>query len=101
TVAVFDKTGTITIGKPRVSRVITADGYTTSEVLALAGAIERTSGHLLAHPIVDAADAMGLALSNACDVVEVPGRGVAGRVCGHRIVVGARSFVLEQTPGAD
>jgi P-type E1-E2 ATPase len=39
-------------------------------------------------------------LPAARDVVEVPGRGVAGMVEGHRVVVGARSFVLEQTPGA-
>jgi heavy metal translocating P-type ATPase len=100
TVAVFDKTGTITIGQPRVSRVITANGRGPNDVLRLAGAIERTSGHLLARTLVEAARATGVALPAARDVIEVPGRGVAGMVDGHRVVVGARSFVLEQTPGA-
>jgi heavy metal translocating P-type ATPase len=101
TVAVFDKTGTITIGQPRVSRVIPADGYPPNEVLRLAGAIERTSGHLLARTLVDAAEATGLALPAPRDVVEVPGRGVVGTVDGHRVVVGARSFVIHQTPGGE
>jgi len=100
TVAVFDKTGTTTIGQPRVSRLITANGRQPNDVLRLAGAIEQTSGHLLARTLVNAAEPSGLALPTARDVVEVPGRGVAGTVDGHRVVVGARSFVLEQTPGA-
>ena len=100
TVAVFDKTGTITIGQPRVNRVIATNGRAPDDVLRLAGAIERTSGHLLARTLVHAAEATGLTLPAAKGVVEVPGRGVAGTVDGHRVVVGARSFVLEQTPGA-
>ena len=100
TVAVFDKTGTITIGQPRVSRVIPANGRPPSEVLRLAGAIERASGHLLARTLVHAAESTGMAIPQARDTVEAPGRGVAGTVEGHRVVVGARSFVIEQTPGA-
>lgn len=101
TVAVFDKTGTITIGQPRVSHVITAEGHTSSEVLRLAGAIERTSGHLLGRTLVEAAEAGGLPLPTARDVAETAGRGVTGIVEGHRVTVGARSFVLDQTPGGD
>jgi len=101
TVAVFDKTGTITIGQPRVSRVIAIAGLATNDALRLAGAIERSSGHLLARTLVHAAEEQGLTLPSVSDVVEVPGRGVAGAVEGHRVVVGARSFVLEQTPDGD
>ena len=95
TVAVFDKTGTITIGQPRVSHVVTADGRPVDCVLRLAGAVERSSGHLLARTLVEAAEATGVELTAASDVVESPGRGVAGTVDGHRVVVGARSFVLD------
>jgi heavy metal translocating P-type ATPase len=98
TVAVFDKTGTITIGKPSVSRVIPADGFATNDILRLAGAVERTSGHLLARTLVDAAEATHTPLPAVRSVVETPGRGVAGIVDGHRVVVGARSFVLDQIP---
>lgn len=100
TVAVFDKTGTITIGQPRVSRLIPANGRPPNDVLRLAGAIERTSGHLLARTLVDAAESSGVVIPQARDTVEAAGRGVAGMVEGHRVVVGARSFVVEQTPGA-
>jgi heavy metal translocating P-type ATPase len=98
TVAVFDKTGTITIGQPSVSRVILAADYDASDVLRLAGAIERTSGHLLARTLVSAAEATHVALPPVRSVVETPGRGVAGIVDGHRVIVGARSFVLDQIP---
>jgi heavy metal translocating P-type ATPase len=100
TVAVFDKTGTITIGQPRVSRVIPANGRPPNEVLRLAGAIERSSGHLLARTLVDAAESTGVVIPQARDTVEAAGRGVAGMVEGQHVVVGARSFVVEETPGA-
>ena len=98
TVAVFDKTGTITIGQPSVSRVMTAPGVTDATVLRLAGSVEQKSGHLLARTLVELAESTCTVLPSARDVVEVPGRGVAGTVEGHRVVVGARSFVVEQTP---
>ena len=101
TVAVFDKTGTITIGQPRVRHVVTAPGYASGEVLRLAGAVERFSGHLLARTLVEAAEAAGLTLPPARDVIEVPGRGVTGTVDGHHVVVGARAFVLEQARGGE
>jgi P-type E1-E2 ATPase len=97
TVAVFDKTGTITIGQPRVREVITAPGHVATDVLRLAGAVERSSGHLLARTLVEAAEVSVGALPHAQGVVEVPGRGVSGTVDGHCVVVGARSFVLERS----
>ena len=96
TVAVFDKTGTITIGQPRVRHVIPTDGRPPGAVLQMAGAVERSSGHLLARTLVDAAEAAGLTLPAASGVVESPGRGVTGTVDGHRVVVGARSFVRDE-----
>ena len=101
TVAVFDKTGTITIGQPRVSHVFAADGRPVNCVLRLAGAVERSSGHLLARTLVEAAEATGLELPATSDVVESPGRGVAGNVDGHRVVVGARAFVLDHVAGGE
>jgi heavy metal translocating P-type ATPase len=95
TIAVFDKTGTITIGKPQVSRVVALNGREPNEVLRLAGSVERVSGHLLARTLVESAEAAGLALAGARDVVEVAGRGVMGRVEGHQVVVGSRAFVQE------
>jgi len=101
TVAVFDKTGTITIGQPRVREVVTAAGFAAADVLRLAGAVEHSSGHLLARTLVHAAEASGVALPQAEQVVEVPGRGVSGMVEGHCVIVGARSFVLERSSGGE
>ena len=96
---VFDKTGTITIGRPRVSHVVAAPGTDEREVLRLAGAVEQRSSHLLARTLVEAADARGIRPPDALDVTEVAGRGVAGFVEGHQVIVGARSFVLETVDG--
>jgi P-type E1-E2 ATPase len=95
-VAVFDKTGTITEGRPRVSRVRVADGISESELLRLAGALEQRAGHLLARSLVDAARAAAGTLPTPARVREAPGRGVTGEVEGHRVVVGSRAFVLEE-----
>jgi heavy metal translocating P-type ATPase len=99
-VAVFDKTGTLTIGRPQVSHVTPAPGLTERDVLSMAGAVEQGSSHLLARTLIEAAEALGISLPPAQQVVETAGRGVSGRVNGQAVIVGARSFVLERYPGA-
>lgn len=95
--AVFDKTGTLTVGMPEVSGVTAVAGFEADEVLRLAGAVEQGSGHLLARSVVSAAEAVvGVgALPPPSQVVESPGRGLAGQVDGRDVVVGARAYVLE------
>jgi P-type E1-E2 ATPase len=100
TTAMFDKTGTLTVGQPHVADVIPAPGWTASEVLRLAGSVERASGHLLARTLVGAAERAGLALPLPTDVRESPGRGVTGTVEGRRVIVGADRFVRELAPDA-
>jgi heavy metal translocating P-type ATPase len=99
-VAAFDKTGTITIGLPDVSRIIPTSGFSEHEILRLAAAVEQGSSHLLARTLVEAAEARGVALPAAVHVVEAPGRGVQGEVEGQQITVGSRSLVLEHNPQA-
>ena len=98
TVAVFDKTGTITVGTPRVSSVVAASWLTEDAVLALAAAVEHGSSHLLARTLVAAAEARGLVAPNARQIREAAGRGVTGCVDGRCVVVGSRSLVLEHHP---
>ena len=95
-VAVFDKTGTITEGRPRVSRVRVLDGMTERDLLRLVGAAEQRAGHLLARSLVEASrEAVGT-LPTPVHVHEAPGRGVTGEVEGHQVMIGSRGYIYEQ-----
>ncbi len=84
---VLDKTGTITTGKPTVTKVTPAPGFGESELLQLAAAAERHSEHPLGKAIVEAAAARGIALEAAGDWSAQAGYGVRARVNGREIVV--------------
>jgi heavy metal translocating P-type ATPase len=92
--AIFDKTGTITIGQPRLKRVGVAPGFDRDTVLRYAAAIEERSSHLLARVLVDSVTAGGVPLPPSSKHVETPGQGMAGVVEGHKVRVGARAFVV-------
>jgi heavy metal translocating P-type ATPase len=98
TVAVFDKTGTVTVGRPSVSAFAVHDGADPRNVLALAAAVEQGSGHLLARVVVAYAEAEGLTLPTARDLREEPGRGVQGEVRGVHVAVGSARYVREVLP---
>jgi Cu+-exporting ATPase len=82
---IFDKTGTVTLGKPSVTHVLgakRADGATvnSAEILKLAAAVENRSEHPLAAAIVAAARAKSIALLPVERFVAMPGRGARGIV---------------------
>ena len=99
TVGVFDKTGTLTIGRPQVARVVPVPPWGADEALALAGAVEHGSGHLLARTLVEAAEADG-PLKEAEHIVEAPGQGVSGEVDDRIVAVGSWSYIKERHPRA-
>jgi Cu+-exporting ATPase len=84
----LDKTGTITTGKPAVTKVTPAPGFGEDELLRLAASAERHSEHPLGKAIVEAAAARGIALETAADWSAQAGCGVRARVNGREIVVG-------------
>ena len=84
--AVLDKTGTVTVGAPQVTDVLTAPGHERDEVLRTAAAVEALSSHVLAAAIVDAARPLGI--PSATDVREEPGQGARGTVWGEAVTVG-------------
>ncbi|MDT7839944.1 heavy metal translocating P-type ATPase [Streptomyces justiciae] len=84
----LDKTGTLTVGRPRVLDVVAAPGWQPSQVLRLTASLDQYSPHVLARAVVDAARERGLRLSVPVDVSEVPGRGAVGTVAGRRMGVG-------------
>jgi len=89
-VLLIDKTGTITLGQPRVTDVIAVNDLSESDVLALAASAERYSEHPLAEAVRAAADEEGLPLSEPRDFEALPGLGVRARVNGDKIALGSR-----------
>ena len=86
-VVVLDKTGTLTMGRPSVTDVVTA-GISEDDLLSLAASAERNSEHPLGEAIVAAAKERGLSLEDAGDFSAIPGFGVQAKVNGTRLVLG-------------
>jgi heavy metal translocating P-type ATPase len=84
---IFDKTGTITLGQPRVSEVVTVSGRPLPELLGIVEAIERSSLHPLAKALVQYARSHGARPALATDVREEIGHGIGGTVAGRRYVL--------------
>ncbi|MBX9741478.1 MAG: copper-translocating P-type ATPase, partial [Beijerinckiaceae bacterium] len=93
---VIDKTGTLTEGKPAVTRVLLAPGYSEEKLLGLAASVERASEHPLAAAIVAAAETRGIPLAPVEDFDSPVGRGALGRVGGQKVVLGNAAFMVEQ-----
>ncbi|MEG4202905.1 heavy metal translocating P-type ATPase [Microcoleus sp. Pol7_A1] len=89
----FDKTGTLTTGKPEVIQIVPAAGYTETEVLQFAAALEAHSEHAIASSIVSAAQQQQLQLSTATDVQAKIGQGIVGKVNNQIIAIGKAEFV--------
>ncbi|MEY4720738.1 MAG: hypothetical protein RIQ46_463 [Pseudomonadota bacterium] len=92
---VIDKTGTLTEGKPALTRIVAAPGHDEDTLLRLAAAVERASEHPLAQAIVAAAEARGLAVAEVRDFDSPTGKGATGRVEGHDIALGNARFMRE------
>ena len=93
---VVDKTGTLTEGKPVFERAIAATGFTEDEVLRLAASLDQGSEHPLAHAIVAAARARGLALAKPEKFESSSGIGVRGVVDGKRLAIGNTALMDEE-----
>ncbi|ANY83952.1 copper-translocating P-type ATPase (plasmid) [Microvirga ossetica] len=92
---VVDKTGTLTEGKPAVTAIVPAPGFTEAEVLRLSASVERASEHPLALAIVAAAEKQGIATAPVADFDSPTGKGALGTVEGRRIVLGNKAFLAE------
>ncbi|WP_296577559.1 heavy metal translocating P-type ATPase [Phreatobacter sp.] len=92
---VVDKTGTLTEGKPAVTAILVANGFTDAEALRLAAAVERASEHPLALAIVQAAEARGIKPAPVIDFDSPTGKGALGTVEGKRVALGSAAFLAE------
>jgi Cd2+/Zn2+-exporting ATPase len=95
----MDKTGTLTLGRPALRRVIAIDGTPEDRVLAVAASLEEHSTHPLANAVLAAARARGVMFPQAADVQAVRGKGMSGTVEGRPAHLGALRL-FEGTDGA-
>jgi Cu+-exporting ATPase len=95
---VVDKTGTLTQGKPSVTRIqlVERAGLPENAVLSLAASVERSSEHPLARAIVRAAEERKLPLAPVSEFNATPGGGVRGRVLSKLVMAGTARFLREQ-----
>jgi Cu+-exporting ATPase len=92
---VVDKTGTLTEGKPAVTAIVPAAGFSEADVLRLAASVERASEHPLALAIVRAADERKIVTAGVSEFDSPTGKGALGMVEGRRIVLGNAKFLNE------
>jgi Cu+-exporting ATPase len=95
TTLVVDKTGTLTEGKPRVTKIVTAGGMSEEDLLAAAAAAEQQSEHPLASAIVAEASERNLVLEKVSDFTSTTGGGVTATTAHGRILVGKLVFLRE------
>jgi Cu+-exporting ATPase len=95
TTVVLDKTGTLTLGEPRLTDVIAANGLSENELLMLAASVERGSEHPLGEAIVRGAKERGIELAESEDFDAPTGRGVRATVDGRTVLVGSRKLLDE------
>jgi len=97
TTIVFDKTGTLTVGSPKVNRVEVIDSqFTENQLVQLAAAADRRSGHPLAKAILDFAGSRKLEYAEPENFEVVKGRGIIAQVEGKHLLLGNTSFLDEK-----
>jgi Cu+-exporting ATPase len=90
---VIDKTGTVTEGKPKLTRVVALNGFAESELLQLAASLEQMSEHPLSTAIVTAAKDRDLTLANPDNFESSTGAGVKGIVSGRTVAIGNQALM--------
>jgi Cu+-exporting ATPase len=92
---VVDKTGTLTVGKPKLVAVETANGFEEADMLRLGAALERGSEHPLAAAIIEGAAVRGIQLHASRNFESHTGKGVTGDVEGHEVALGNAELMNE------
>ncbi|MGZ7081154.1 MAG: copper-translocating P-type ATPase, partial [Thermoanaerobaculia bacterium] len=94
-ILVIDKTGTLTLGKPKLTTVVANSNGDQSQLLRLAASVERASEHPLASAIIAGAESRKLTLSPPSDFKSITGKGVFATIEGHKVAVGNRALLDE------
>lgn len=96
TAMILDKTGTITLGSPKVTDVVVVSGRTEREVLQLAASVEAGSEHPLALAIMETAQEKAIELSKASSFNAITARGVEAEIDGSRVLFGNEKLMHER-----
>ena len=94
---VFDKTGTITEGKPKVTDIITTNEFRKDDLLLLAASAEKGSEHPLGEAIVNAAEEQKMTLLKTHDFSAVPGHGIEGTINDQFVLLGNKKLMEERS----
>jgi Cu+-exporting ATPase len=92
---IVDKTGTLTMGKPKLTDTVALGDVTEADILSLAAALERGSEHPLAEAIIEGAEAQGATRQEATDFEAVTGKGVRGNVGGRAVALGNTAMMQD------
>src|SRR5688572_28298919 len=98
---VVDKTGTLTVGRPALDRVLVTGSWTEAELLRIAAGLEKSSEHPLARAIVSAAKERGIEPAEVSDFASVTGKGITGREGSRQLALGNAAFMRDAGTSAD
>ncbi len=92
-VVAMDKTGTLTMGIPSVSEIVTASGFSETDLLQYAASIEARSQHPVASAVVEAARDAGLPLLPVEEFEAHSGLGITASVDAQPVIIGSKAFL--------
>ena len=92
-IVALDKTGTITVGEPKVTNIIPADGVSEEELLEEAYSLERKSEHPLAKAVLAEADKRGIKAHEVENFAALPGNALSADLNGRKIFGGNMKFI--------
>lgn len=95
-IIVFDKTGTITEGKPQVTDIISAGKYKEEDILRWTASAEKPSEHPLGEAIIQGAENRNLSLLEISNFQALPGKGIEGEIEGHKMLLGNLKLMKEK-----
>lgn len=93
---ILDKTGTLTYGKPTLTKQVMYGQNNSKNVLRLVATLERYSKHPLSLAILEKARQEGIILGSAAEITESKGEGLRGIVEGHEVIITGRKFLQKK-----
>lgn len=97
-VAILDKTGTLTYGRPDLVEILPASGFDEHQILSFVACLERYSKHPLASAVLTVAGEQKVVPAQASQVSEKPGEGLSGTIAGRRVRITSRKQLLLDHP---